>query len=294
MKVRSDTVPAWPVAMMCTGVILLAVVRPLFDPKRPRPVFNSRGLEVSVSPEVKWSHTPQDNKAVWLYGAQELMRPQYSEWGIPTEGIQLLVRVDERVGGIATWLRNASTNRVFLHDWELLSSRSIAVELRHGAEWVRLPRATRDDSGADGDGPTGHALLKLDPGECVASYPMLWIYHGLPNVDPAQRMGRPFPATEPIATALLAVVWPRHLSSSNQVSVRLVQTIAVPDEVTPWFNRPDPVASFESLARLRHIISNEPKPGYRTKGWHWVGVTSAPVDIDPRRVMAATKARRQP
>jgi len=292
MKTRSDSVPAWPFALICTGVILLTVARPLYEPKRARPVFNARGHEITVSPDPDWSHRPEFSQPLWEPGVPGEQRAKHSEWGNPTEGLQLLLRVYEGSGRIATWLRNASTNEVLLYDWDLLSSRSIFVELRQGTEWVRVTNATHNNLSADGSGPPDIALRKLDPAECLASYPMLVVYYGIPLVDPASRMGRPIPAVAPVATALHTTEWPDDLSVSNRVTIRLVQRVAVPDGATPWYNAPDPVASFESLARLRHIIFHDPKPGYRTKGWHWIWVASAPVDIDPRRVVAMTSRSR--
>jgi len=146
MKLRSDTVPAWPFALACLSVFAFMGAAQVGLPA-------PRGITFQTSSSHLW-HLPTRLIGAWLPVT----------WGAAEEGLQFGVRLHSGSGDVRGWLRNTNSSPWPYFPFPMGDRTRFNVEVRRGDEWVTLPPGTGWMPGCvSGIGPQSKDLRLLMP-----------------------------------------------------------------------------------------------------------------------------------
>ena len=269
MKARSDSVPAWPFALVATGVILLLLAE---------------------------TRSTQPRTQTTL---------PHPAWGEPAEQLQLAATLDSDTGFVAVWLRSVATNDVFIHNWGVGYIESIEPEMRVGDRWVQLRHSPNGKWAYHGIGPRTHDIIKLAPKAEFFWRPeneptgqgdayLMW----LANFQPVdlrvyhqrwQAIRRIF-GSPTFMLSLEWFDWPASITQQSRVTIRTKQRLALPLGVRVRTKNADGTSSYEPNEERW----TNPPPPYVAYGCRWVELHSQPIEFDPAPLAAVLKARRQP
>lgn len=261
MKPRSDTVPAWPFASACVGLLILVAVPPR-EVRRPQvlPVPVSELTDRLGLPRCKEAHV----LSAPLFRDSGWSRPL---WGEETEQLQLALSLHPNSGALNAWLRNGSANAVTFSTWGFGLEVTALVEIWREGRWTKLPLNEPLRWATSGIGPHPGLLRTLAPGgqylrtEVQGRHQQQApsaTFEASSAVSQRQDLGHS-EGVPTVSTSLKYFEWPNDLSGTNRVTIRIAQQVLV-----------------QSASGLRAV---------------WV--PSASLDIDPTPLVAMTEARRQ-